>query len=61
MAYMCFKTRQASTRDYTVVQILVHSQFELFSSLLALDATEPVSQPETQMTVEMANIHLEFQ
>ena len=29
---------------FLVVQILVHSNFELISSLLALDATEPVSQ-----------------
>ena len=29
--------------------ILVHSHFELVSSLLALDATEPVSQLVTQM------------
>ena len=41
-----------------VVQILVDSHFELVSSLLALDATEPVSQPVTQLAVEMINIHL---
>ena len=32
--------------------------FELVSSLLALDATELVSQPLTQMVVEMINIHV---
>ena len=32
--------------------------FELVSSLLALDATEPVSQPVTQMAVEMINSHV---
>ena len=31
---------------------------ELVSSLLALDATELVSQPVTEMGVEMINIHL---
>ena len=31
---------------------------ELISSLLALDATELVSQPLTQMVVEMINIHV---
>ena len=31
---------------------------ELVSSLLALDATELVSQPLTQMVVEMINIHV---
>ena len=34
------------------------SHFELVSSLLVLDATELVSQPVTQMAVEMINIHL---
>ena len=37
-----------------VVQILVHSHFEL----VALDATKPVSQPVIQMAVELINIHL---
>ena len=32
--------------------------FELVSSLLALDATELVSQPLTQMVLEMINIHV---
>ena len=32
----------------------VYSHFELVGSLLALDATEPV----TQMTAELINIHL---
>ena len=31
---------------------------EIVSSLLALDATELVSQPLTQMVVEMINIHV---
>ena len=41
-----------------IVQILVNSHFELISSILALDSTEPVSQPVTIMAVEMTNIHL---
>ena len=36
-----------------IVQFLVHSYFELVSLLLALEATEPVSEPVTQMTVEL--------
>ena len=43
---------------FKIVQILVHSHFELVSSLLALDEIEPVPQPLTQMAVEMINIHL---
>ena len=41
-----------------VVQILVHSHFDLVSSLLALEATEPASEPVTQMALELINIHL---
>ena len=41
-----------------IVQILVQSHFELVRSLLALEATEPVSQLVTQMAVEMININL---
>ena len=41
-----------------IVQILVQSHFELVRSLLALKATEPISQPVTQMAVEMININL---
>ena len=43
---------------FQIVQILVHSNFELISSLLALDATEPVSELVTQMAVELINIHI---
>ena len=38
---------------FLIVQILVHSHFKLDISPLALDATEPVSQPVTQMAVEL--------
>ena len=41
-----------------VVQILVHSHFDLVSQLLALEATESVSEPVTQTVVELINIHL---
>ena len=43
---------------FQIAQILVQSQFELVSLVLALDATEPVSELETQMAVELINIHL---
>ena len=39
-------------------QILVHSHLKLVSWLLGLEATEPVSEPATQMVVELMNIHL---
>ena len=45
-------------RSRYIVQILVQSHFELVRSLLALEATELVSQPVTQMAVEMININL---
>ena len=41
-----------------VVQILVHSRFDLVSLPVALEATELVSEPVTQMAVELINIHL---
>ena len=41
-----------------MIQILVHSHFEIVSSILALDATEPVSEPVTQMALELINNHL---
>ena len=37
----------------TVVQVLVESHFELVSSVLALEATKLVSEPVTQMAVEL--------
>ena len=41
-----------------IVQILVQSHFELVSWVLALEATEPVSESVTQMAVELINNHL---
>ena len=43
---------------FSIAQILVQSHFELVSSVLALEATEPVSEPVTQMAVELINNHL---
>ena len=45
---------------FWIVQILVQSHFELVSLLLALEATEPVSEPVTQMAVELINNHSHF-
>ena len=41
-----------------IVQILVHSHFDLVSLPLALEATEPVSELVTQMALELINNHL---
>ena len=41
-----------------VVQILVHLHFDLVCSVLALEATESLSELVTQMAVELINIHL---
>ena len=38
--------------------ILVQSHFELVILVLALEETEPVSEPVTQMAVELINNHL---
>ena len=43
---------------FQIAQILVQSHFELVGSVLALEATEPVSEPVTQMAGELINIHL---
>ena len=43
---------------YILVEILVHSHFDLVSWLLALEATEQVSELVTQMVVELINICL---
>ena len=45
---------------FKIVQILVHSHFDLVSLPLALEATELVSEPVNQMAVELINI-LSFQ
>ena len=43
---------------YKTVQILLHSYFDQVSWLLALEATEPVSEPLLEMAVVLINIHL---
>ena len=40
-----------------VVQILVHSHFDLVSWLLALEATALVTEPVTKMAVYLVTIH----
>ena len=37
---------------------MVQSHFELVSSVLALEATEPVPEPVTQMAIELINTNL---
>ena len=41
-----------------MVQILIYSHFDLVSLLLALEASELVPEPVTQMAVEPLYIHL---
>ena len=41
---------------FQIAQILVQSHFELVSQVLALEATEPVSEPVTQMAVELISL-----
>ena len=45
---------------FIYIQILVRCHFKLVSLVLALEATDLVSEPEpvTQMTVELINNHL---
>ena len=40
------------------IYILVHSHFDLVSWPLALETTEPVSKPITQIALELINNHL---
>ena len=61
--YLAPRTQGVVSSTFLIVQIiLVHSHFELVSSVLALDATdlvsEPISEPVTQMAVELINNHL---
>ena len=49
-----FPLRFVSSTFY-ISQILVQSHFELVESVLALEATEPVSETVTQMAVELIN------
>ena len=51
-------TEWVVSSTFYIVQILVHSQFELISLPLALEVTEPVSEPITQIALELINNHL---
>ena len=52
------RTQRVVSSKFYIAQILVQSHFELVSSVLALEVTEPVSEPVTQMAVELINNHL---
>ena len=59
--YDCHKGMLSSLGHFIYIldiQILVHSHFDLFSSLLALEATELVSEQVTQMALELINNRL---
>ena len=45
---------------FKIVQIIAHSHFEPVSLLLALEATELVTEPVTEMPLESINNHLIF-
>ena len=51
---MCFMTAEY----LHVCEDIVQSNFDLVYLLLALEVTEPVSEPVTQMAVELINNHL---
>jgi hypothetical protein len=51
-------TSMGLSSTFYIVQILVYLHFELESWILALEATEPVSELVTQMAVELINNHL---
>ena len=54
----CQSSQWVVSSTLQIVKILVHSHFDLVSSLSALGATEPVSEPVTQMALELINNHL---
>ena len=43
---------------FLIVQILVHWHFDLVSSLLALEATKTVTEPVTEMALELIYNHI---
>ena len=51
-------SQRVVSSTFWIVQILVHPEFDLVSLLEALEATEPVSEPVTQMVVELMKNHL---
>ena len=58
--YFCsdYSALRLVSSTFYIVQILVHSFFDLENSVLFLDATEKLSQTITEMAVELINIHL---
>ena len=54
----CFGVYGLFHLHFRYIQILVHSHLDPVSSLLALEATQPVTQPVTQMALELINKHL---
>ena len=62
LAYIHFEIHMKKSRGVSSVPFPFRFPFqlhcELVSSLLALDPTEPVSRPLTQMVIEMINIHV---
>ena len=51
------KENRVVSSTFEIVQILVHLHFEIISWLLALEATELISEPVTQMLLELINNH----
>ena len=51
-------TCRVLSSTFLIVQILFQSHFELVRSVLALEATEPLSETVTQMAVELIKNHL---
>ena len=52
------KRTEPSRAKGCFIYILVQSHFELVSSVLALEATKPVSELVIQMVVELINNHV---
>ena len=53
-----WKELRWSWSSFSYIQILVHSHFDLVNWPLALEETEPVSEPVIQMALELINNHL---
>ena len=54
----CLFVHRIVSSTFKIVQILVQSHFELISSVLALEATEPLAEPIAELAVELINNHL---
>ena len=50
--------KRVVSSTFKIVQILVHSHFDLVSWFLALEAKKKTVEMVTQMAVELINIHL---